>query len=98
MKGNIFPHKKPRWVPLADSTLLSPPARDFSPEEELEQMNLLHHHYHEHLSAVAQYLYEEHLVHSDKGEAAAAEAKKEEEEHARLVTENEEENKRVAER
>ncbi len=95
-KGNIMRHRKPRWIPLAESTLLSPPPRDFSPTSEVEQCNALHFEYHQHLSAISQYLYEEHLKQSDVGEAAAREAEREHREHERLLKENEEENSRVA--
>ncbi len=95
-KGNIMPHRKPRWVPLADSTLLRDPPRDMAPEGEREQCNALHYHYHEHLSAITQYLYDERLRVSDVADAEAE--AREQVEHERLLRENQEVNAEVARR
>ncbi len=95
-RGNVMQHRKPRWIPLANSTLLRPPAQDFTPQSEHEQMNVLKVAYNERLSAIVQYLYEDYLIYSDVGEAAREAARREQKEHERLLEENQRDNQRVA--
>lgn len=95
-KGHILPHKKPRWIPPAPSKKFKLPPTDHTPEAETTQINFLKLRYKEHLSGVAQYLYEDFKKYSDTGEAAQRQAELDAKEHTELVKDNEAENQRIA--
>ena len=57
-KGGVLPHKKPRWIPPAKSKMFTLKRIDHTPQEEIEQMNVLKYNYRAHFNAVTQYLYE----------------------------------------
>ena len=68
------------------------------PDSEINQILKLKFAHHEKVSAITQYLWEDYLKNSDVGEVAKIEAKREEEELFRLLAENEETNRQIAER
>ena len=72
------------------------PHKHHIPEAEEEQVMLLKFRHRDQVSALTQYLWEEHVRNSDVGEAAKIEAAREEEEHKKLLLENESLNAEIA--
>ena len=95
-KGNILPRFRREFDPPTKSSLYSNPRQSRPPEAEILQRNVLKVKYNQHLSALVQYLHEDHLKDSDVGEAALLESQKEEKEHQRLLLENEAVNAEIA--
>nr|ACO11319.1 Probable 28S ribosomal protein S26, mitochondrial precursor [Caligus rogercresseyi] len=85
-------HGKPRWKPVAPSKEFILPPQDRSSQEEKDQYDLLWDQYRDQLSAVSQFLWEEHLKNSEVGEAAKIEDGRELEEQNQLILQNEAEN------
>lgn len=89
--------RKPTWYGMEERNFFKLPLEDKTPKVEKEQIDLLYHQYYEHMSALTQYLYEDFLRVSDKGDITRIKEEKEAALHVQLIKENELENQRVAE-
>ncbi|XP_023342829.1 probable 28S ribosomal protein S26, mitochondrial [Eurytemora carolleeae] len=93
----IIPHKKPRWIPMARSKMFKEPPVFLIPQTEIKQEEFLNLEYNRRMNALIKYLDEDYQKFSDTGEAGRIEAELEMKEHVKLLQENDEENRRIAE-